>query len=133
MRGRQGKAGRDRKPTDLHDVGGEVELHVHRLGSVLEAKEGARLVQEVVVHLAPQARPWVLSLPNEHSRVASPHPRVPAFDQSPILYVICELGLHKKTRGGRQPQSITFYLRRVIMCEFLNTCLTQTTNICISK
>ena len=108
---RQGKAGRDRKPTDLHDVGGEVELHVHRLGSVLEAKEGARLVEEVVVHLAPQARPWVLSLPNEHSRVASPHPRVPAFDQSPILYVICELGLHTKTRGGRHPnQSLSTYV-----------------------
>ena len=71
---------------------------MHRLGSVLEAKEGARLVQEVVIHLASQARPWVLSLPNEHPCVASPHPRVPAFNQSPILYIIRELGLHKDSR-----------------------------------
>jgi hypothetical protein len=47
----------------LDIVGKKIQLHMNRLCSTLQAKKGACLVKEVVIHLAAETWPGILGLP----------------------------------------------------------------------
>ena len=62
-----------------------------RYSTMLVTIETTILLKENIIELSAQSSPGILVLPNQHTRIGSPHPCTETFLKRTILFVINQL------------------------------------------